>query len=306
MIHLSGNDAVLFSTKDTAIALGKFDGIHIGHQRLIESLMKEKEKGMQTLVFSFGDNMNSVLKGENRKTIYTLKEKACYFNEMGVDILLEYPFSKEFASLLPEEFVLQCLVNKLNVKSIYVGEDYCFGHARSGNVATLKQLGEKYNFKVCSIPKLKLGDNIVSSTIIREKLVSDFKVANQMLGNPYFVYGEVVEGKHLGRTIGFPTINQKIPDYKVVPQRGVYESHVWIDAISYKGISNLGVKPTIDGKHHLGLETYIFDYNGDLYGKEIKTELLSFLRPERKFDSVVDLTAQIKDDINFILSGKNT
>lgn len=299
MIYLYGENAKEFKTENTAIALGKFDGIHIGHQLLIEGLKKEKTKGTKTLVFSFGMQPNAVLNGEERKTIYTTEEKIHYFQQLSIDVLLEYPFTKSFASYLPEKFVKECLVDHLGVKSIYVGEDFRFGKNRSGNVHTLKELGEKYHFQVYGIKKKMLENSIVSSTSIRSLLKQDFSLANQMLGNPYFVYGPVIHGNHLGNTIGFPTINQEIPEYKLVPKNGVYISRVWIGQEWYYGISNLGVKPTINGIHKTGLETYIFDINKDLYYQKIKTELLYFLREEMKFDSINDLKKQIKKDILF-------
>lgn len=299
MIYLYGDKAKELKMENTAIALGKFDGIHVGHQLLIEGLKKEKTEGKNALVFSFGNQPNAILKGEEGKSIYTTAEKVHYFEQLSVDVLLEYPFTKEFASYLPEEFVKKCLVNDLGVKSIYVGEDFRFGKNRSGTVDTLKTLGEKYHFTVHGIRKKTIRDCIVSSTTIRKLLKQDFSFANEMLGNPYFVYGPVIHGNHLGNTIGFPTINQEISDEKIVPEFGVYISKVWICDTPYYGISNLGVKPTIKGNHQVGLETHILDFDGALYGKNVKTQLLSFIRSERKFDSVEELKKQIQKDILF-------
>ncbi|MGN0437984.1 MAG: bifunctional riboflavin kinase/FAD synthetase [Lachnospiraceae bacterium] len=297
MIYLNGEKAKQFKTENTAIALGKFDGIHIGHQLLMEGLKKEKTKGRNTLVFSFGIQPGTILNGEERKNIYTTEEKVQYFRELDIDILLEYPFTKEFASFMPEDFVKTCLVEQLGVKCIYVGEDFRFGKNRSGNLQILKELGKKYNFTVYGIPKKQVKDEIVSSTTIRSLLEHDFSYANTMLGNPYFVYGPVVHGNHLGNTIGFPTINQEIGVNKIVPKFGVYASRILFDDKKYYGISNLGIKPTIDSCSKIGLETYIFDFNENLYGQHIKTELLCFIRKEMKFDSIDKLKQQIKKDI---------
>lgn len=301
MIYLQNEEARQFHTLGTAVALGKFDGIHLGHQLLIDGLIKEKEKGRKALVFTFGTSPNSVLSGGSKKNIYTSEEKAFYFAGLGIDILLEYPFTREFASISPEDFVYQCLVKQLGVQSIYVGEDFHFGRGRSGNVGLLKLLGEQYHFEVNALPKRTIHGKVVSSTVIRDMLESHFHIANEMLGTPYFVLGEVVHGEHLGHTIGFPTINQKIPEHKLIPAYGVYASRVLIDGCCYKGISNLGQKPTIQGNHQVGLETYLLDYDGDLYGKTLQVELLFFIRPEERFDSIEELTQQIQNDIGTMM-----
>lgn len=304
MIYLQNGEASQFHTTGTAVALGKFDGIHLGHQVLIESLLKEKRKGRKTLVFTFGQLPNEVLSGRIQKTIYTAQEKAYYFARLGIDILLEYPFTKEFAACPPEVFVKEYLVRQLGLRSVYVGEDFHFGRGRSGNVGLLRLLGAECYFEVNAITKKTLHGKVVSSTVIRDMLESHFHVANEMLGNPYFVYGEVVHGQHLGHTIGYPTINQRIPEQKMVPAFGVYASRVLIDGVYHTAISNLGQKPTVDGNHQVGLETHILDYNGNLYGKWLQTELLFFIRPEEKFNDIEELKEQISNDINMMLEEK--
>lgn len=305
MLYLRNEEAKKFHTAGTAIALGKFDGIHVGHQLLIDGLLKEKQKGRQALVFTFGVSPDEVLVGGTKKNIYTSEEKAYYFSKLGIDVLLEYPFTKEFAACAPEDFILQCLVKQLGVRAIYVGSDFHFGRGRSGNVALLKSLGEEYHFEVNVLAKKTIHGRIVSSTVIRDMLESHFHVANEMLGNPYFVYETVVHGEHMGHRIGYPTINQMIPRHKLIPAFGVYASRVLIDGRYYQGISNLGKKPTIAGVHQIGLETHILDYQGDLYGMDIQTELLYFIRPEERFSSVEALKKQIGNDISLMLEQNN-
>ena len=301
MIYLQDEEARQFHTSNTAIALGKFDGVHIGHQMLLSQMLNEKRKGRTTLVFTFGSSPYSVISGGSQKVIYTAEEKAYYFSELSVDVLLEYPFTKEFASISPEEFARDCLARQLGVRSIYVGEDFHFGKGRSGNVGVLKELGEQYYFEVHDLAKKTLHGKVVSSTSIRDMLETKFHAANEMLGNPYFVYGPVVHGMHMGHTIDFPTINQEIPSNKLTPKSGVYASRVTIDGVKYQAISNLGVKPTVTDSHHVGLETYILDYSGDLYGQYLKTELLFYIRPEERFKDTAELKRQISDDIQMML-----
>ncbi len=298
MIYLSGEKAEQFHTDNTAIALGKFDGIHLGHQMLIDGIIKEKQKGRKALIFTF---VFSQSEGGFKKQIYTSEEKTYYFAKMGIDMLLEFPFTKEFAAMSPEDFVLHYLVKQLGVRSVYVGSDFHFGKGRSGNIALLKALGEQYHFEVSVFDKKTYDGKVISSTYIRDMIEAQFRMANAMLGNPYFVYGTVVHGNHLGHTIGFPTINQLIPKQKLIPAFGVYASRVLIDGTYYKGISNLGKKPTVKGNHQVGLETYILDFHGDLYDKELQTELLFFIRPEEKFDGIDALKEQIQLDIQCML-----
>ena len=301
MLYIQNEDARQFNTTNTAVALGKFDGIHLGHQMIIDNLLKEKNKGRTTLVFTFSSNPNSAISGGSKKVIYTSEEKAYYFSRLGIDVLLEYPFTKEFAGISPEAFAKDCLYEQLGVRSIYVGEDFHFGRGRSGNVALLNDLSGKYYFEVHSLPKKTMHGKVISSTTIRDMLESKFSVANEMLGNPYFVYGKVVHGAHLGHKIGFPTINQDIPVNKLIPNPGVYASRVEINGEYYKGISNLGIKPTVGNSRHIGLETYILGFTGDLYGYNVKTELLFYIRPEEKFNSIEQLKKQINSDISMML-----
>lgn len=301
MLYLYGEEAKRFQTKNTAIALGKFDGVHLGHQMLIKGILEEQKQGKQSLVFTFGSTPNVILKNEQKHCyIYTKEEKIKYFSDLGVDVVLEYPFTREFATMSPRDFITEILVKKLNVKSIYVGEDFCFGKDRKGDVSLLKSFGDKYDFHVHAYIKKRMENQIISSTSIREALQMDFPLANKMLGTPYFIYGRVLHGNQLGRTIQFPTINQKISSSKIVPQYGVYESRVKIHGIERKAISNLGMKPTVESNRVIGLETHILNFDEDLYDECVKTELIKFIRPEIKFDSLDLLKSQIQRDMESI------
>ena len=303
MEHIIGNHAEQFHIKNTAIALGKFDGIHKGHQIILHHLQKEIQKKenpseRKSLVFTFSTHPDTVLKGEGQKMIYTSSERAFYMEKLGVDILVEYPFTEAFSMMSAKDFVTEILVKKLDGKMLLVGEDFQFGTGRKGDVALLKELGQIYDFEVQVFEKLKTRDEIISSTNIRCLLEEGhLDRANNLLGEPYFVYGEIVSGKQLGHLIGFPTANQMIPHEKITPVFGVYESRVEIEDQVYKGISNLGMKPTIEGERPLGLETYILDFDEYIYHQNIKVSLLRFIRKEVKFDSVEALKRQVEEDL---------
>lgn len=287
-----------FKFDNTAIALGKFEGLHKGHQLLLNKLKKCQEEGYTGVMFTFDVPPRKVLEGQIEKVIYTKEERCKMLEKFGLDVLIEYPFTKEFASQTPEEFISNILVGKLGVKVIIVGEDFHFGHKRSGNVEVLRQFSEKYGYKLEVIKKLQMDGRDVSSTRVRQYTEKgEMQKINKMLGFPFSVYGPVVHGKQLGRKVlGMPTANQVPDKEKLLPPNGVYVARVIYNKEVYYGISNIGVKPTIDEHFQTGLETYIFDFDKDIYGEEIEVQLLDYKRPEQKFASLDELAKQMKRD----------
>ncbi len=299
MQYISGDTDFCF--KDTVISLGKFDGMHKGHRKLIKKLNLEKAENQLSVVFTFDVPPKKVISGNDANCILTKIEKKLVHEELGVDVLIEYPFNKDTASMEPETFVKRILVDKLGVKKIIVGSDFMFGKNRSGDVDTLSELGEKYNFLVIAMEKEKYNSKDISSTKIRKEIEKgNIEKANEMLGYSYLIIGEVVHGKRLGNTIGFPTINFVPSKEKILPKDGVYSTKVFFDNKIYQGVTNVGCNPTVNNDNLRTVETYILNYNGDLYGKEVIVRFEKFIRKEKKFSSVKELTEQIKKDIESI------
>lgn len=290
-----------FHLENTAVALGKFEGIHRGHQLLLDEIIKQKKNGLQSVVFTFDMPPRSVLKGErDYQQIYTKEERHQLLKRQNIDILIEHPFTREFASLEPEEFVRHVLLEKAGAKAVVVGTDFRFGRKRSGDINVLKELSETFGFKLIVIDKLKVDQEDVSSTRIRNFLEhGQMEEAERLLGRPYSIVGTVVHGKALGRTIQIPTVNQITDHTKLIPPNGVYVSKVHVDGETFYGITNIGVKPTVEEHAIKGIETNIFNFDQDIYGKIIEVELLHYHRPEMRFASVNELRACMTDDISY-------
>lgn len=287
---------------NTVITLGKFDGLHEGHRNLIETMMKVKEKkGLRALIFTFSVPPKSHITGQPMPVITTNEEKRALFEEIGVDYFIECPFSDELMRMSPREFV-SFLVNELQVKCFVVGEDFCFGYQRAGNIETLEALSKEFGYDLFVKSKIQHKGRDISSTYIREELVAgNMKTAEKLLGYPYFIENKIVHGNHIGRKMGIPTVNMEIDPQKVIPPKGVYVSRITIldDGSTYMGISNIGNKPTIGDDYPTGVESFLFDFDGDLYGKVLRVSLLYYVREERKFENLDALKAQIDKDISF-------
>lgn len=284
--------------KETAVAIGKFDGVHIGHRRLLDEILAKKEKGLAACVFTF-DPPPAVLFGQSDyHVLSTREEKRILFERMGIDILIEFPLTLETAAILPERFVADVLARQMNARFVAAGEDLSFGYQGAGNTALLESMGPMYGFVVRTIEKIRVGDVEVGSTYIR-KLVEEGRMeeACQMLGTPYPFTGLVEHGRHLGHSLGFPTVNLLPPPEKLAPPCGVYDSLVMVRGKVYHGLTNVGYKPTVSKERILGVETYLYDFDEELYGEEVEVALKAFRRPEKKFASLEDLKSQLQRDI---------
>lgn len=286
--------------EDTVISLGKFDGIHRGHELLMERLFEKKEEGLKTAIFTFDvPPRKNVRQEEDAKVLTTNKEKLHMFEQMGIDYLIECPFTKEIMCMEPEAFI-EMLVQKFHVKCIVAGEDFHFGHNRRGDYRMIKEYADLYHYEALIVKKIQEDERDISSTYVREKIMEgDIEKANHLLGYHYFVSGEILHGNQLGRTMGIPTINLIPEEDKLLPPFGVYLTDVYIDEQRYRGVTNVGKKPTIQGKNPIGVETHLLDFAEDVYGKNATVEFLSRLRAEQKFADIDALKEQMMHDVAF-------
>ena len=276
-----------FKIKNSAVSLGKFDGFHRGHRLLLDRILAQKE--LHSTVFTF----DGILKD---KQIYLETEKRLLLERLGVEREVIFPFCEETKTMAPEVFIREMLVKRMDAKLICVGEDFHFGRGRLGDVAMLSDGAEKYGYELCVFPKMKEAGEVISSTRIRRELADGrIETANGLLGEPYFVSGEVMHGNALGRTIGMPTANLLPEEQKLLPVYGVYATRVEVDGQRYAGVTNVGMKPTV-GADRVSVETTLLDFDGNLYGKQITVYFLYFLRPEQRFDSLEELKAQMERD----------
>ena len=281
------------------LTIGTFDGVHLGHQKIITSLVtKAKQKSLQANILTFFPHPRMVLQKEsNLKLIDTLEEKQNLLSELGIDNLIIQPFSKEFSKLTAIEFTRDVLVSELGMSALMIGYDHRFGKNREASVEDLITYGQSYNFEVTVIPAQDISSITVSSTKIRDAIkISNFKKVNQFLGRPYELNGKVIKGNGVGRTIKYPTANIEIKEiYKLIPPKGVYLVKIYLGKNEFSGMMNIGNRPTINGLNQT-IEVYIFDFDKDIYGKNLKVCFLKKIRKEKKFDSLPSLKSQLKKD----------
>ena len=281
----------------TALSLGKFDGVHRGHELLLQQLSEQKKKGLKTVVFTFDIPPKKLTENNNYRVLCTNEEKRSILEAKGVDYLLQCPFTPEFMSMEPEAFVAG-IVRNLHMKSMVVGTDCRFGHERRGNHELLAELAPKYGYTLQVMDKLQYKGRDISSSYIREEIIKGhIETANLLLGYPFFAESEIIHGRQLGRQMGIPTINMELPAGKLLPPKGVYATKVHIGENCFCGVTNVGCKPTVNLSNKVGVETHILDYEGDLYGRILRVEFFRFIRPEKKFSSVEELKGQMEQDI---------
>ncbi len=287
----------------TAIAMGKFDGIHLGHRKLLNLILDQKQDGLKATVFTFEPSPEEFFVGHTVRQLFTRDEKRRAFEKMGIDILVEFPLTQTTAATPPEEFVRTILVEDLKADYIAAGTDVSFGDKGRGDQYLLKNMSKELGFELCLIDKVMLDGSEVSSTRIRNEVADgEMPMVKRLLGTEYNVSGVVEHGKHLGHTIGIPTVNILPPDNKLLPPFGVYRSSVLIDGETFTGMTNIGRKPTVSSSNQVGVETYIYDFDRDVYGKFIEVRLCEFMRPEMKFGSIDELKAQMQKDIAIVLT----
>ncbi|MDP3353388.1 MAG: bifunctional riboflavin kinase/FAD synthetase [Flavobacteriaceae bacterium] len=283
----------------TVVTIGAFDGVHIGHQEILQNLVKTaKKEDKKSVVVTFFPHPRMVLENNSTiKLLNTLEEKISLIQALGVDLLYVIPFNKEFANLSANDFISDILVKQLNTNSLYVGYDHLFGRNRMGNFKLLKEQGEIYHFSVNEIEALSVQEIKISSTKIRKSLIEgEILKANEFLGYSYFLTGTVVKGKNIGEKISFPTANIKVKEmFKLIPKDGVYVVKSFMDNKTVYGMMNIGNRPTVSGKNQT-IEVHFFNFNQYIYGEVIQVEFLTRLRDEQKFESLDALKNQLKTD----------
>ena len=297
------------STKPSVITIGTFDGVHIGHTKIINQLITISLKNnLTSILLSFFPHPKMVLQNDNElKLINTIQEKEGLLNSLNLDYLIIKEFTKDFSRLSALEFVRDILVNKLNAKHIIIGYDHHFGRNRTANIEQLKEFGELYDFKVTEILAQDIDDIAISSTKIRKALINgEIKLAKKFLGYNFFFSGDVVHGNNIGKTISFPTANIKVDQpYKLIPKNGVYIVKTIIDNQITFGMMNIGYNPTFNGKQK-SIEIHFLNFTKNIYHKNLTIEMIMRIRNEIKFNSVEDLKKQLEQDklstLNYIKS----
>ncbi len=295
----------------TAIALGNFDGIHQGHQTVLQPILKFPQPFQQPHIYpsvvSFAPHPRVFFTGGKLQLLTPIAEKRQLLSALGIEQLILLPFNRNLASLSPQQFVEQILVEQLKTKIISVGSDFRFGYQRKGTATDLKNIAHSFGITVHlnSLHKFAVGDDKrvrVSSSLIRQALTEGkVALASTMLGRPYSLIGTVVAGQQLGRTIGFPTANLELPEEKFLPRYGVYSVDVLLQQKLVKGVMNIGCRPTVAGETPT-VEVHLLDWSEDLYGQSLQVNLIKFIRPERKFASVEALKQQITKDCQSVLN----
>ena len=288
-----------FSTsKKTVFTLGTFDGVHVGHIKIIERLLNASSDDEQSLVLTFFPHPRMVLQEESDiKLLNTIEERTKLLEKAGLQNLIIHPFDQAFSRLSAEEFVKNILVDIFNIKKIIIGHDHRFGRNRTANIDDLIRYGNEFGFEVEQISAQEIDEVSISSTKIRNALnEGKIALANEYLGYNYLFSGTVIHGKKLGRTIGFPTANLKIEEsYKLIPAIGVYAVKCTVGTKTVNGMLNIGTNPTVDGQN-TSIEVHLFDFQEDLYDKKITVELIKWIRDEQKFASVDELKQQLHKD----------
>ncbi|OUN35825.1 bifunctional riboflavin kinase/FAD synthetase [Lachnoclostridium sp. An76] len=277
-------------TKKTAVTMGKFDGLHRGHQKLVDKIRSYATDECDSVLCAFDMHRDAIMTNRERREHL----------EGKIDWLIDCPFTETLRNMEAEDFIRDILCAGLNAAHIVVGRDFVFGHNKRGSVEMLERYAPRYGYTVDVVEKERYGDMIISSTYIRDALAQgDVRLAEQLLGYPYELTGPVRHGKQLGRTLGFPTMNVEPEAQKILPRYGVYACRVKIDGEWYNGVGNAGVKPTVTDERRRLFEVYVYGYEGDAYGKEVTVRFCGFERPEVKFGSVEELREQVMKDMQY-------
>lgn len=300
-MHIYHHISELSALTNSIVTIGTFDGVHLGHQKIIKRLVELKNKqGGEIVLFTFAPHPRKVLFPEQTdlKLITTTEEKCDLLKQFGVDHVLIYPFTKEFSKMHAQDYISDIIAKGLKTKTLVIGYDHHFGANREGNIETLKQFAPTYHFNVEEIPAQEINQLNISSTRIRKAIdEGDIQTANDFLGYQFFITGTVIKGKQLGRTIGYPTANVFIEDAdKLIPKIGVYAVNVILNDKTYKGMLNIGLNPTTDSDNRIKIEVNIFEFDQEIYGETLKLEFVKRIRNEEKFANLDELKKALAND----------
>jgi riboflavin kinase / FMN adenylyltransferase len=286
---------------NAVVSVGSFDGLHKGHRVVIKNLIEEaKRLNTESLVLTFEPHPRIVLhsKKEQIKLLTNKEEKQLLFEKTGLDHLLVFPFTKEFSQTNPEDFIIKVLYEKIGMRKLIIGFDHFFGNNRQGNIELIKTLATKYNFQYIIVEAVNDGSEKISSTIIRDAIITgNLSLANNYLGHPYVINGKVARGYQIGRKIGFPTANLEINNsYKLLPPNGVYVVKAYLNGVWMNGMMNFGTNPTIANSSERKMEIHVFDLKGIIYGESLTIALIKKIRNEIAFNNVEELKTQLEQD----------
>lgn len=284
----------------TVLTIGTFDGVHKGHQEIIKKVVEiSKAESSRNLIITFYPHPRKVINpNSNINLLTSQEEQGEILNQLGVDNLLKINFTKNFSQITSYQFIKEYIVEKIGVNKIVIGHDHHFGKSREGNIDFLKSVSTEFGFEVIEVPPIEIDSVLVSSSIIRNELkMGNIAFANKMLGRNYFFTGKVINGDGRGRTLGYPTANIKLDDEdKLLPMIGIYAVYVFIDGTRYNGLLSIGKRPTFYSDGNIIPEVYIYDFQSDIYGKNIRVEMLEKIRGEEKFNSSEELIKQMDSD----------
>lgn len=283
------------------LTLGTYDGVHLGHQEIIRSLVQRaKNENKESVLFTFEPHPRKVLYPENYsvKLIDTVDEKLKKLEKLGLDTVILFPFTKEFSRLSAMEFVRDVLVGQIGVSEMHIGHDHHFGKNREGSFPELQELGKLYDFEVFQLPAIAVGETTISSTKIRNAILEgNVSYAAELMGSPFVLQGTIVKGQQIGRTIGYPTANIDLEnDEKICPKNGVYAAKAYVGDRTVFGVMNIGTRPTVANNGRVTIEIHLFDFQEEIYDRHLKVEVMQHIRDEKRFESIEDLKHQIQAD----------
>ncbi len=301
VIYGNESESESFANRSTAVGLGNFDGLHVGHMALVNTLISEARiHGLQSVIYTFTKHPENIM----RKKLFTpllttVGKRVQILSETVLDYVYFDEFDEEYSRMEPESFVKKILLDKLGARLVVAGFNYRFGYMGQGDVGLLRTMGKRYNFRVIIIPPVKVDDEIVSSTAIREYVKKgEMENVFRLLGRHYSITGEVMDGKRMGRRIGFPTANLHPEEYLILPREGIYITRTLYNGEFYSSLTNIGRNPTFEDSEKVSVETHILNFNRDIYRSNIEVFLLSFLRDELKFENAQELSKQILLDVS--------